>query len=269
MSWKHVRQLGCGAYGQVYQVTNGTLHLALKSFHHSSDLPLDFVREANILRLAGSHRHIVSFYGCELFSPQVGILLELAECNLVEMVRSRRAIDVCEFARQLSSGCSHLHSLKIMHRDLKPDNVLVVNNQLRISDFGLARVADTERAWTLEVVTLWYRAPELLKGIRRYDDKIDTWSLGLCILFMIRGDIPFRGDSVRHQLELIENALVTRPTCGAAYLVGTHSLGDVVMSLLHVDPVRRLSSSTLHERLSYRQPSQIFLKRKRSERASL
>ena len=83
-------------------------------------------------------------------------------------------------------GVLYLHDLGVMHRDIKPSNVLVSSSGvLKIGDFGLARRIDTahsveEREYTHQIMTRWYRAPEILYGARNYDEKVDIWSVG-CI----------------------------------------------------------------------------------------
>ena len=84
---------------------------------------------------------------------------------------------------QLLNGLVHCHERRIMHRDLKPSNLLVDpdGKLLKIADFGLARTFGLPlKSYTHEVVTLWYRAPEILLGAKEYSTPIDIWSIG-CI----------------------------------------------------------------------------------------
>jgi len=89
----------------------------------------------------------------------------------------------------LNAGLKYLHSAGIIHRDLKPGNLLVNSNcLLKICDFGFARAVEPDPTvpMTLEVVTQYYRAPELLAGCKQYDTAIDMWSVG-CIFAELLG----------------------------------------------------------------------------------
>ena len=94
-----------------------------------------------------------------------------------------------------------------MHRDLKPSNILICGNeQLKLADFGLARSFSLHRDrvdLTREVITLWYRPPEILLGARNYTAAVDMWSAGCVFAEMITGRPCFTGRSELEQLLLI------------------------------------------------------------------
>lgn len=116
------------------------------------------------------------------------------------------------FLYQILRGLKYLHSARILHRDIKPGNLLVNSNcLLKICDFGLARVEEPDRwrAMTQEVVTQYYRAPELLMGSRHYTNAIDMWSVGCIFAELLSRRILFQASTPLAQLELITDLLGT------------------------------------------------------------
>ncbi|KAL6007143.1 Cyclin-dependent kinase 7 [Asimina triloba] len=114
---------------------------------------------------------------------------------------------ICDL--QLLQGLQYLHSANILHRDLKPGNILLNSNcDLKICDFGLARTKNDKCQFMTEyVVTRWYRAPELLLSCEKYNTSIDVWSVG-CIFAELLGRKPiFPGTECLNQLKLIVEVL--------------------------------------------------------------
>eukprot|EP00388_Colpodella_angusta_P005885 GDKJ01017848.1.p1 GENE.GDKJ01017848.1~~GDKJ01017848.1.p1 ORF type:complete len:631 (+),score=128.84 GDKJ01017848.1:51-1943(+) len=104
---------------------------------------------------------------------------------------------VREIMRQILCGVATCHSRGVIHRDIKPHNILINSDlTVKVADFGLARnYTLLNRPMTREVITLWYRAPELLLGIDKYTTAVDIWSIG-CVFFELVLQIPpFAGDS--------------------------------------------------------------------------
>lgn len=102
------------------------------------------------------------------------------------------------FTHQMLSGLNFCHSRAILHRDLKPQNILISisTGVLKLADFGLARAfVPPIRPFTHEVVTLWYRPPEILLGSRTYSLPMDLWGVGCIIAEMITKRPLFPGDS--------------------------------------------------------------------------
>ena len=89
---------------------------------------------------------------------------------------------VKKFTYQILQATAYCHAHRVMHRDLKPQNLLIdKDDNVKLADFGLARAFGLPvKTYTHEVVTLWYRAPEILLGAKEYSTPIDIWSIG-CI----------------------------------------------------------------------------------------
>lgn len=104
---------------------------------------------------------------------------------------------VKKFTHQLLMGIRYCHSHRVLHRDLKPQNLLInKEGNLKIGDFGLARAFGVPlRTYTHEVVTLWYRSPEILLGGRQYSTGVDMWSVGCIFAEMATRKPLFPGDS--------------------------------------------------------------------------
>lgn len=97
------------------------------------------------------------------------------------------------YMKQILKGIEHIHENKILHLDLKPENILIDNNDLVIADFGLATNNFKRRN---EVVSLWYKAPELIIDDKDYTYAIDIWSVGCIFAEMIIGHPLFESDSI-------------------------------------------------------------------------
>ena len=115
---------------------------------------------------------------------------------------------------QLTSATSYLHSQYILHRDLKTSNILLNNRgEVKLADFGMARFTSVPPPPNLTqlVVTLWYRAPELLLGTRAYSFEVDVWSLGCIFAELLTLEPLFQGKNEVDELSLIF-ALLGTPT---------------------------------------------------------
>ena len=192
-----VRTVGRGAFGTV-MAARDTATGALVAVKRIRDALEDqdqcklLQRELKLLRHLRGHENIINIQ--DIFVGPTGqadftdifIVTNKMDTDLSRVIWSAQTVSyehVRYFAYQVLRGLKYLHSAQIMHRDLKPQNLLVDSNcDLRICDLGLARLIEhQDNDQTVYVVTRWYRAPELLLGKRDYDKSIDVWSCG-CIL---------------------------------------------------------------------------------------
>ena len=115
------------------------------------------------------------------------------------------------YTHQLLKGLEFCHVRGVMHRDLKPQNILVSRDgKLKLADFGLARAfVPPIRPFTHEVVTLWYRPPEILLGCKTYALPVDMWAVGTILVEMVTKRPLFPGDSEVDELFKIFRVLGT------------------------------------------------------------
>ncbi|XP_072029429.1 cyclin-dependent kinase 4-like [Amphiura filiformis] len=214
-------EIGTGAYGTVYKardLNNGDI-VALKKVRIQTGeegMPMSTLREITLLKHLGNleQPNIV-----RLLDVCYGVVSSNAEINLTlvfEYVEQDLAtyLERCpspglgpdrikDLTQQMLQGVDFLHSHRIVHRDLKPQNILVTgDNQLKLADFGLARVYGFQMALTSVVVTLWYRAPEVLLQAR-YATPVDMWSVGCIFAELFRRRPLFCGNSDIDQLHKI------------------------------------------------------------------
>lgn len=150
------------------------------------------------------------------YSGNLYLVFELLDYDLKQLMDSARGTPlmpdlVRSYLFQLLHGVDTCHTHRIIHRDLKPQNVLLNRTgELKLADFGLARTyAIPLRVYTHEVVTLWYRSPEILLGSQVYSTQVDVWSVGCIFAEMASGRPLFTGDSEIDQLFKIFQVLGT------------------------------------------------------------
>jgi cyclin-dependent kinase 3 len=213
--------LGEGTYGVVYQANDRVTDkvVALKKMRLDSrsaeeGVPQTALREISILQEL-HHPHIVNLMHVQCTSTKLWLAFEYLDQDLKKALDKRgspysgRALK--SLMLQLLDGLYFCHRHRIVHRDLKPANILLsADGVLKIADFGLARAFQVPlHTLTHEVVTLWYRAPEILLGEKHYTPAVDMWSVGCIMAELARGKVLFRGDTEIGQLYEVFQVLGT------------------------------------------------------------
>nr|AFD29625.1 NLK-1 [Schmidtea mediterranea] len=220
------RPLGYGAFGVVWSVFDPRTRkkAALKRipniFHNTVTAKrlyrelfiLSHIKHENIISLVDIVKSDHSFINDEIY-----ILCDFMQTDLHKIIVSPQALSVDHvkiFLYQILRGVKYLHSAHIIHRDIKPGNMLVNSNcLLKICDFGLARIEDKRNIspLTQEVVTQYYRAPELLMESSYYAFAVDMWSIGCTFAELLCRRILFQAKGPLEQLDLILNIVGTPP----------------------------------------------------------
>jgi mitogen-activated protein kinase 1/3 len=232
-----IKVIGSGAYGLVISAKNTRTGetVAIKKISGVFEDLEDgkrIVRESRLLRHL-RHPQVVDILDIIPAPPtkknglgrndcrranDVYMVLPLMDSDLHKVISSKVALTdahVKYFLYQLLRACQHCHSKGVLHRDIKPANILVnANCDLKLCDFGLARSPptsseekDLQDTMTEYVVTRWYRAPELLLCLSKYDEAIDVWAVGCVFAEMLLREPIFAGRDYSHQLELMSDAL--------------------------------------------------------------
>ena len=217
------RLVGRGAYGIVIAATDKVTgrDVAVKRVEHLFDSNLDAKRILREIRCLAALKHenitnIVEVCAEPTFDDfhSIVLVMDLMDTDMYQIINSGQPLlkdHVRYFVYQTLRGLKYIHSANILHRDLKPANLLLnANCDLKIADFGLARVKDPENGnefLSEYVATRWYRAPEVLLNYDTYGPAIDVWSVGCILAELILRHPLFPGQSTMNQLAIINNVL--------------------------------------------------------------
>ncbi|KAJ8258929.1 hypothetical protein COCON_G00179410 [Conger conger] len=291
LQYEPVAEIGGGAYGTVYKARDrlSGQFVALKSVRVQTDqdgLPLSTVREVALLKRLEQfdHPNVVKLMDvCATLrtdqETKVTLVFEHVDQDLKTYLEKAPspglpASQIQDLMRQLLCGLTFLHSNCIVHRDLKPENILVTSRgQVKLADFGLARIYSCHMALTPVVVTLWYRAPEVLLQ-SSYATPVDIWSTGCIFAEMFRRKPVFCGESEVDQLGKIFEVIglpaeedwptdVTlsrrnfspvnhRPITDFVPEISPQG-ADLLLEMLAFDPLRRISALNALDHLYFQE----------------
>ncbi|XP_010309780.2 cyclin-dependent kinase 15 isoform X1 [Balearica regulorum gibbericeps] len=212
-SYVHLEKLCEGSCATVFKGIsriNGQL-VVLKVIRLEAEegVPFTAIREASLLKRL-KHANIVLLHDIIQTKETLTFVFEYMHTDLAQYMGQHpgglHSCNVMLFMFQLLRGLAYIHQQHILHRDLKPQNLLIsCLGELKLADFGLACAKSIPRqTYSSEVVTLWYRPPDVLLGATNYSSDLDIWSAGCVFVEMIQGQPIFAGTSdIHEQLEKI------------------------------------------------------------------
>uniref|UniRef100_A0AAV1T9W4 Cyclin-dependent kinase 2 homolog n=1 Tax=Peronospora matthiolae TaxID=2874970 RepID=A0AAV1T9W4_9STRA len=232
--------IGAGTYGQVYmakdKATGEVVAIKkIRSLNEVQGLPVTTIREIKVLKCL-SHPNLVELKEVVVSAENddddaeftdkdepldychgsIYLVLEYLEHDLTGLIDRQHPFDDTEIKclmKQLLDVMKYMHSLDIIHRDIKCSNLLMTRDHLlKVADFGLARSLRGDQLFTNKVVTLWYRPPELLLGATSYDASIDMWSVGCVFAELYIGHPIFQGKTELEQITKIFDVCGTPTT---------------------------------------------------------
>ncbi|NWI00636.1 CDK18 kinase, partial [Tichodroma muraria] len=211
-------KLGEGTYATVFKgrskLTENLVALKEIRLEHEEGAPCTAIREVSLLKNL-KHANIVTLHDIIHTERSLTLVFEYLDNDLKQYLENCGNLmsvhNVKIFMFQLLRGLAYCHGRKILHRDLKPQNLLInERGELKLADFGLARAKSVPtKTYSNEVVTLWYRPPDVLLGSTEYSTPIDMWGVGCIHYEMVTGRPMFPGSTVKEELHLIFRLLGT------------------------------------------------------------
>ena len=246
------RSLGKGTYGEVFLVKHKLTGIirAMKIIDKNNEVikeeelsDKDLFNEINILKKI-DHPNIMKIF--EFYTSPSAYYLILEYCeggDLYDFVKSNELSEfqVIYIMFQILSAMNYCHKIKIFHRDLKPDNILIKKNQdglcrVKICDFGTSAIFKKGEKQKEIIGTLSYMAPEMLK--EKYNEKCDLWSCGVIMYLLLTGKNPFLG---RDEVQIMEKILYDQYDKSLLKKFNRYTK-DLLSNLLEKDPKKRFNA---------------------------
>ena len=204
-NYKALEVLGEGTYGKVYKAVEVSTGKFVAIKRTKSDKLKEGISSINLREICFlkslKHFNIVQLKGVVLTDKTLDLIFEYMACDLRQYIEYIKTpvpdTFIKKFLYQILSALHFCHTNRVIHRDLKPQNLLIDSNfNVKLADFGLARNFQIPiRPYTPCVQTLWYRAPEILLGAKSYSTAIDIWSVGCIFAEMVTTSPLFVGSS--------------------------------------------------------------------------
>ncbi|XP_062413367.1 MAPK/MAK/MRK overlapping kinase-like isoform X2 [Pungitius pungitius] len=265
--YKTIKKIGEGTFSEVLKTQSlkdgkfyacKTMKQRINSLEHANNL-----REVQAMKRLSPHANIIQLHEL-IFDKETGtvsLICELMEMNIYEFIQGRQTPlsdnTVKNYMYQLCKSLEHMHSCGIFHRDVKPENILIKQNGLKLGDFGSCRSVYSKPPHTEYISTRWYRAPECLLTDGYYGLKMDMWSAG-CVFFEI-----MRSRAMLYNFPPKKGSGISRlvPHCPAPAL-------SLLYQMLAYDPDERITAETAMRHTYFREIRQTEKNAETFHRAS-
>lgn len=197
-----IEKIGQGAFGQVFKAKNTLFNkiIALKIIEGSSERQLtSFLHEIRKMdKLEPYHFNVIKIISADIIDNALIIEMEYFEgITLLKLLNEKLKLDdelIIEYAKQILDALSFIHSKRLVHRDLKPDNILLNKDRslIKISDFGISKDLDYSTSNSIQGA-IFYMSPEQLIDPNNVDHRSDFYSLAIILYQIKTGEIPFAG----------------------------------------------------------------------------
>lgn len=245
-----IQKIGSGQFGEVWRgLWNSKIDVAVKMLKPGSMSKESFLEESQIMKRC-RHKNLVHLYAVCTIDEPILIVTELM-CNgsLLEYLRAERDsalpfLTLIDMAAQIANGMSYLEANKLIHRDLAARNILVGNTEVKVADFGLARIIEDEeynpRAGAKFPIK-WTAPEAILKS--KFSIKSDVWSFGILLIEIFTfGEIPYPGMSNRDVISFLERGerLPAPKNCPS-------QIDDILKCCWKSNPAERPTFAYLHD----------------------
>lgn len=255
-SWEKVRRLGFGSFGEVWLVQRrGGNHVAVAKIPHSARMNTLFIREAAILKRLSGHPNVVELIEVQEENGKVILIEEYVEgFTLQEFLDEGMESSKKEKAfLELLDVVAFAHRQRIMHRDIKPDNIIVtLSGRSKLLDFGTAKDLTRKITSSTVVGSRPYMAPEQIAGSSGLGS--DVWAMGVLLFALATGLLPFYDDNEKKLMDMILECEPEAPRSLEPEL--SEQLEEIILRCLHKDPQMRFKDAEeLKRELMERVPS--------------